>query len=163
MVLGNKYGAHLEFLISNCSSHLKPSEFNPMDEQPAAGDGGLSENHRQAPEPVRDWSDLTPVLLVNVFRRLSVQDRWTGPMLACRSWLEAARDPSLFSSFDLEPYFVAADSARWWTAGFERRIDSMVRSVADWGAGSVKELRVRHCSDWSLSLVAERYDSNHFY
>ncbi|XP_020269732.1 F-box protein SKIP1-like [Asparagus officinalis] len=131
-----------------------------MDGKTATAGAGEDEP-RIPPEQTRDWSDLTPVLLVNAFRRLSLRDRWAGAMLTCKSWLEASKDSSLFSSLDLEPYFDAAGSGSgdligWWTAGFERRIDSMIRSVADWGAGSVREVRVRHCSDGSISLLAER-------
>ncbi|PKU66524.1 Putative F-box/LRR-repeat protein 19 [Dendrobium catenatum] len=83
-------------------------------------------------------------------------------MLACRSWLEAAKDPTLFSSFDLEPAFEAAgagrsDSPFWWTPAFQRRVDAMLRSVSEFGAGGVREIRVRHCSDVSLAYATESF------
>ncbi|KAM0942776.1 putative leucine-rich repeat domain superfamily, F-box-like domain superfamily [Dioscorea sansibarensis] len=105
----------------------------------------------------RDWSEMTPVLLVNVFRRLSLEDRWRGVMLACKTWLEAARDPALFESFDLEPFFGRfPDAAAWWTPAFQRRVDSMVRLVAVVGGPTMRTVRVQHCSDRALELVAER-------
>ncbi|XP_020572352.1 F-box protein SKIP1-like [Phalaenopsis equestris] len=110
---------------------------------------------------IRDWSELTSVCLTNIFHRLSLEDRWRGAMLACRSWFEAAKDPTLFSSFDLEPAFDAAGAGRpdtpfWWTPAFQRRVDAMLRSVSEFGAGGVREIRVRHCSDASLSFAAVR-------
>lgn len=113
---------------------------------------------------IRDWSELTSVCLTNIFHRLSLEDRWRGAMMTCRSWLEAAKDPTLFSSFDLEPAFEAAGAGRpdtpfWWTPAFQRRIDAMLRSVSEIGAGGVREIRVRHCSDSSLGFAVERYVS----
>ncbi|KAJ0989839.1 hypothetical protein J5N97_008195 [Dioscorea zingiberensis] len=116
----------------------------------AGGSGG-------AASETRDWSEMTPVLLVNVFRRLSLEDRWRGAMLVCKPWLEAARDPALFEAFDLEVFFVGfPDVAAWWTPAFQRRVDSMVRLVASCGGPVVRLLRVRHCSDYALELVADR-------
>ncbi|XP_074582466.1 F-box protein SKIP1-like [Curcuma longa] len=114
-----------------------------------------------AKEASRDWSELTSVCLTNVFRRLSLEDRWKGAMLVCRSWLVAARDPSLFSSLDLEPAFEFAgsgrvESAEWWTPAFQRRVDAMLHSAAEWADGSMQEIRVRHCSDEALCFAAER-------
>ncbi|KAK1289094.1 F-box protein SKIP1 [Acorus calamus] len=106
----------------------------------------------------RDWSDLTPVCLTNVFTRLSLEDLWKGPTFVCKSWLEASRDPSLFASFDLDSYFDGPrpEDPLWWTPAFERRIDAMLRSAVLRSAGSLREVRVRHCSDLSLAFVAER-------
>ncbi|MQL77299.1 hypothetical protein Taro_009719, partial [Colocasia esculenta] len=128
----------------------------------AAGrEGGGGGGEGEATEAVRDWSEMTPACLTLVFRRLSLEDRWKGAMRACRSWRDAARDPSLFSCFDLEPSFGAeggclSDASSWWTPEFRRRIDSMLRSAAEWSGGSLCEVRVRHCSDASLSFAVER-------
>ncbi|KAK9130345.1 hypothetical protein Sjap_010832 [Stephania japonica] len=114
-------------------------------------------------ENERDWAELTQECLVNVLTRLPIEERWRGPMLVCKAWLAASKDPSLFAVFDLEPHFESApESTHWWSPEFERKVDSMVRSVVDWGGPSVREIRVRHCSDRSLALVAERVwiDSN---
>ncbi|XP_058186110.1 F-box protein SKIP1 [Rhododendron vialii] len=108
-------------------------------------------------EPRPDWAELTHECLTNILSRLTLEHRWTGPMFVCKPWLQASRDPCLNSVFDLENRFdSAAESARWWTPDFERRIDAMLRSVVDWSEGSLTEIRVRHCSDGSLSYVAER-------
>ncbi|KAG6531659.1 F-box protein SKIP1-like [Zingiber officinale] len=109
----------------------------------------------------RDWSELTPVCLTNVFHRLTLEDRWKGTMLVSRSWRDASRDPSLFVALDLEPMFEFAgscrsDCAEWWTPAFQRRVDAMLRSAALWAEGSLQEIRVRHCSDDSLCFAAER-------
>lgn len=105
-----------------------------------------------------DWAELTQECLINILSRLDLADRWRGPMLVCKSWSRACQDPSLFPEFDLETLFESAtEMSSWWTREFERKIDSMLRSVADWSYGSLTEIRVRHCSDHSLSFVAERY------
>ncbi|KAE9462571.1 hypothetical protein C3L33_05525, partial [Rhododendron williamsianum] len=114
--------------------------------------GGETES---GPRP--DWAELTHECLTNILSRLTLEHRWTGPMFVCKSWLQASRDPCLNSVFDLETRFdSAAESARRWTPDFERRIDAMLRSVVDWSEGSLTEIRVRHCSDGSLSYAAER-------
>ncbi|OAY68129.1 F-box protein SKIP1, partial [Ananas comosus] len=48
------------------------------------------------------------------------------------------------------------DAAAWWTPAFQRRVDAMLRSAAEWAAGGLREVRVRHCSDDALSFAAER-------
>ncbi|XAR51134.1 hypothetical protein NMG60_11005681 [Bertholletia excelsa] len=104
-----------------------------------------------------DWADLTRECLINVLSRLTLEDRWTGVMFVCKSWLCASKDPSLHLVFDLESYFdSAAESPRWWNPEFQRRVDSMIRSVVECSDGSTTEIRVRHCSDRSLALIAER-------
>ncbi|XP_078171268.1 F-box protein SKIP1-like [Carex rostrata] len=126
-----------------------------MDEEPDAN------TPQEADAEPRDWSDLTAVCLVNIFQRLSLSDRWLVSMRVCKSWLEAARDSCLYTALDLEPAFKAAgagrpDAAAWWTPAFQRRVDSMMRSVAEWSDGGLKEVRVRHCSDEALRFLAER-------
>ncbi|CAL9052294.1 unnamed protein product [Musa banksii] len=121
----------------------------------------VTEEGAREAEANRDWSELTPVCLANVLRRLTLEDRWKGAMLVCRSWLAAARDPSLFAAVDLEPAFESAgsgpaDAAEWWTPAFQRRVDAMLRSAAVWAEGSLREIRVRHCSDEALCFAAER-------
>lgn len=104
-----------------------------------------------------EWSELTQECLINIFSRLSLEDRWRGAMLVCKTWLVVSKDSFLNSVFDLEAYFDSlTDSPRFWRPDFEQRIDYMLRSVASWTAGDLTEVRVRHCSDRSLSLVAER-------
>ncbi|KAI8001264.1 F-box protein SKIP1 [Camellia lanceoleosa] len=49
-----------------------------------------------------------------------------------------------------------AKSSLLWNPEFERRIDSMLRSVVEYSDGSLMEIRIRHCSDRSLSFVAQR-------
>ncbi|CAA0814702.1 F-box protein SKIP1 [Striga hermonthica] len=104
-----------------------------------------------------DWAELTQECLLNVLYRLSLEDRWRGAMRVCKAWRQACEDPYLNSVLDLESHFdSASELPRFWTAEFERRVDNTIRSVAVWGAGSLTDIRVRHCSDQSLSLVAER-------
>ncbi|XP_022969584.1 F-box protein SKIP1-like [Cucurbita maxima] len=104
------------------------------------------------------WAELTHECLTNVFSRLTMEQRWRGPMLVCKHWFHAATDPCLFSHFDLEPMFDSAptESPAWWTPRFETKIDSMLRSVVHWSLGSLSVLRIRHCSDSSLDCVAQR-------
>lgn len=125
-------------------------------------------NHRREEEADESelysgWADLTHECLLNILTRLTVEDRWRGIMLVCKSWLQASKDPSLHSVFDLESSFESSfeshprESFRWWTPQFERKIDNMLRSVVNWSDGGLTKIRVRHCSDRSLSLVAQRY------
>ncbi|KAL3535127.1 hypothetical protein ACH5RR_003588 [Cinchona calisaya] len=106
--------------------------------------------------PSHDWADLTHECLVNVLSHISLEDRWRGAMLVCKSWLRACREPCFNTVFDLETRFDSAtELPRHWTPEFERKIDSMLQSVVLWSDGSLTEIRVRHCSNRSLSLVAE--------
>ncbi|CAN6563924.1 unnamed protein product [Malus baccata var. baccata] len=111
-----------------------------------------------------DWAELTQECLINILGRLTLKHRWSGPMLVCKPWLQVCKDPCLNSAFDLEPVFDTGShsqlnppfkDAQWWTPEFERRVDSMLRSVVDWSAGSLKQIRTRHCSNQSLSHVAQ--------
>ncbi|KAJ0090845.1 hypothetical protein Patl1_14569 [Pistacia atlantica] len=107
--------------------------------------------------PSSNWAELTHVCLLNILSRLTLTQRWTGPMFVCRSWFSACKDPVFHSAFDLETHFESlAESPRWWTPEFERRIDSMLRSVIEWSEGSLVEIKTRHCSDRALSFAAER-------
>lgn len=118
-------------------------------------------NHHQQQQSSGDsgWADLTHECLLNILTRLTLEDRWLSTMLVCKSWLQASKDPSLHSVFDLESSFKSrpSQSSRWWTPEFERKVDNMLRSVVDWSDGRLVEIRVRHCSDRSLSLVVQRY------
>ncbi|KAI3944771.1 hypothetical protein MKW92_034570 [Papaver armeniacum] len=105
-----------------------------------------------------NWAELTYECLTNILSRLSLEERWTGPMFVCKSWIHACRDPCLFSVVDLESVFSSkTESSVWWSPEFERKIDSLLISVVNWSGGiNIKEIRIRHCSDQSLSLVAQR-------
>lgn len=104
-----------------------------------------------------NWADLTYVCLLNILSRLTLSQRWTGPMFVCKSWFSACKDPVLHSVFDLETHFHSLpELPRWWTPEFERRIDSMLRSVIEWSDGSLVEIKTRHCSDRAVSFAAER-------
>jgi F-box/leucine-rich repeat protein 2/20 len=104
-----------------------------------------------------EWSELTQECLINILSRLTVEDQWRGTMLVCKSWFNAFNEPSLHSVFNLDPYFDSpSESPRWWTFQFESKIDSMLRSVAQWTHLFLTQIRIRHCSDRSLTLVAER-------
>ncbi|CAI9783031.1 unnamed protein product [Fraxinus pennsylvanica] len=108
-------------------------------------------------ELVHDWAELTRECLINILSRLSLEDRWLGAMRVCKEWLQVCKDPCFNSAFDLETHFDSVtDSPRFWTPEFESRIDNMIGSVVGWSGGSLTEIRVRHCSDRSLSLVAQR-------
>lgn len=132
-----------------------------MAEEAGVGTDCPDGDRKEVANEIRDWSELTSVCLTDIFRRLSLEDRWRGVMAVCRSWLESAKDPTLFSSFDLESAFEEAGAGRpdtpfWWTPAFQRRVDAMLRSAAEFGAGGVREIRVRHCSDASLCFAAGR-------
>lgn len=111
--------------------------------------------------PNQNWSDLTTVLLTNIFKKLPLEYLFTILPFISKSWYEASKDPSLYSTFDLEPYFDksgngSGDSVKWWSDEFERKIDLMVRKVATLGGSGLKLVRVRHCSDWGLDFIAEK-------
>ncbi|KFK27327.1 hypothetical protein AALP_AA8G368800 [Arabis alpina] len=104
-----------------------------------------------------DWGGLAPEILINIVSRLTIQERWLGPMFVRKSWLNVCRDPYLWSIFDLEPWFESyPESTRFWLPEFEEKVDSMVRSIVDWSNGGLTEIRVRHCSDHALSYAADR-------
>ncbi|KAJ8768056.1 hypothetical protein K2173_020996 [Erythroxylum novogranatense] len=104
-----------------------------------------------------DWSELTHECLINILSRLNLEHRWRGPLFVCKSWLGACKDPTLHTTFDLESLFdSSAESPRWWSPDFERKIDFMLLSAVGWSQGSLTVIRARHCSDRSLNSVAER-------
>ncbi|PPS04213.1 hypothetical protein GOBAR_AA16457 [Gossypium barbadense] len=106
---------------------------------------------------ISDWAELTHECLLNILSRFTFEQRWTGPMFVCKPWLNACKDPSLNSVFDLETRFdSSSESTRWWTPEFERRIDSMLRSVITWSNGNLTQILTRHCSDLSLNFAAQR-------
>lgn len=107
-----------------------------------------------------EWGELTRECLINIFSRLSVEEQWRCAMLVCKSWFNAFKEePSLHSVFNLDPYFdKPLESPRWWTLQFESNIDSMLRSIVQWTHIFLTQIRIRHCSDRSLALVAERYN-----
>lgn len=122
------------------------------DEGGGVGQGTESESRLRS-----YWAELTHECLINIFSRLTLEQRWRRAMFVCKSWLQAAGDPCLNTVFDLEPQFDSAtESPRWWDPSFETKIDTMLRSAVNWSDGSLTEIRVRHCSDRSLRLVAER-------
>ncbi|MFQ6667178.1 hypothetical protein Gotur_033283 [Gossypium turneri] len=106
---------------------------------------------------ISDWAELTHECLLNILSRLTLEHRWTGPMFVCKPWFNACKDPSLNSVFDLETRFdSSSESTRWWTPEFERRIDSMLRSVITWSNCNLTQILTRHCSDLSLNFAAQR-------
>ncbi|XP_021750035.1 F-box protein SKIP1-like [Chenopodium quinoa] len=104
-----------------------------------------------------DWAELTHECLINILSRLPLEDRWKGPMLVCKPWLEACKDSSLNNSLDLEPYFESStESTRWWSPEFQRKIDAILKFIVDSSDGLLKQIRVRHCSDHALIFAAQR-------
>nr|XP_043628770.1 F-box protein SKIP1 [Erigeron canadensis] len=121
----------------------------------------VNNNHhheKEKQEQSSKWADLTHECLVNILNRLTIEDRWRGTMFVCKSWFHVSQDPCLHTVLDLESSFDTrpAESGRWWNPEFERKIDNMVRSVVNWSDGGVADIRVRHCSDRAISLVAQR-------
>ncbi|XP_024011800.1 putative F-box/LRR-repeat protein 19 isoform X2 [Eutrema salsugineum] len=104
-----------------------------------------------------NWAELTRECLIDIFSRLSQEQRWIGPMLVCKTWMNACQDPSFNTTFDLETRFLSfPESINWWIPEFEDKVDSLLRSVVDQSQGGLTEIRVRHCTDHSLSYAAER-------
>lgn len=112
---------------------------------------------------LRDWSELNKECLIDIVSRLSMEERWRGPMLVCKPWMYACDDPSLNSVFDLDTWFEGSRiSNLWFSYEFEQKVDSFLRCVVDRSQGRLKEIRVRHCSDQSLLYAAERYMCYHY-
>ncbi|KAG2266856.1 hypothetical protein Bca52824_073935 [Brassica carinata] len=105
----------------------------------------------------RDWSELNREYLIDILSRLSLEERWSGPMLVCKPWMYACDDPSLNSVFDLYTWFERSRISNLWYS-YEKpgvTLDSFLRCVVDRSQGGLKEIRVRHCSDQSLLYAAE--------
>ncbi|GJV85429.1 F-box protein SKIP1 [Tanacetum coccineum] len=122
-------------------------------------------NNNQSGKPA--CADLPHDCLVNIFKFLTMMERCqSGTMLVCKSWLHATKDHALYTVCDLESrmvlkdelvrWWVPAESVHWWTPEYESKMDNMLRAAVALSNGSLKEIRVRHCSDRSLLLVAER-------
>lgn len=105
-----------------------------------------------------EWTELPPECLLGIFSRLTMGQRRNGPMLVCKTWTNLCQDPSLNTILDLEAEFLSSpDCIYWWSPEFEEKVNSTIRSVVDQSEGGLKEIRVRHCTNQSLSYVAERY------
>jgi hypothetical protein len=127
----------------------------------------ISKKQKKLEEKESKWGELSQDCLIDIFIRLSVEDQWRGAMLVCKSWFSAFKEePSLHSVFNLDPYFpkplelpmtIQFESPRWWTLQFESKIDSMLRSIIQWTHIFLTQIRIQHCSDRSLTLVAQRY------
>lgn len=114
----------------------------------------ITESH-----PIHNWAELTQLCLINILSRLSIKDRWRNAMFVCKHWFQACKDTNLNSILDLETQFLESDTeslSRYWSREFERKIDCMVRCVVNWSDGSLTHVRVRHCSDRFIALIAER-------
>lgn len=118
---------------------------------------------KEGEESEAEWSELTRECLINILSRLSLEDRWRGAMLVCKSWFSAFKEePSLHTVFNLDPYFDSpTESPRWWSPDFETKIDSMLQYVVQWTHVFLTQIRLRHCSDRSLALVAQRSKLSH--
>ncbi|CAH8352863.1 unnamed protein product [Eruca vesicaria subsp. sativa] len=104
-----------------------------------------------------DWTELPPECLLDIFSRLSIGQRRKGPMLVSKTWANLCQEPHLNTILDLETEFLSSeDSKYWWSHEFEKKVDSTIRSVVDKSQGGLIEIRVRHCTDQSISYVAER-------
>ncbi|KAF2534307.1 hypothetical protein F2Q70_00029228 [Brassica cretica] len=74
----------------------------------------------------RDWSELNREYLIDILSRLSLEERWSGPMLVCKPWMYACDDPSLNSVFDLYTWFERSRiSNLWYSYGFEQKVDNL--------------------------------------
>lgn len=115
-------------------------------------------NAEMKSEHIPDWTKLNLDCLVDIFSRLSIEQRCVAPMLVCKTWMNVCKDPLLNSVFDLEGWFLSStETSNRWTSKFSEKVDSILMSVAEWSEGSLKEIRVRHCTDQSLLYVADRY------
>ncbi|KAJ7559083.1 hypothetical protein O6H91_04G069400 [Diphasiastrum complanatum] len=103
------------------------------------------------------WSNLTLEALVEVFRRLDFEDRYVVIPLVCKAWLGAVMEPACWERADMEECFsTRQENSEWWSVGFERKMDVMIRAVVDRSLGRLLELRTRHCSDEAVSYAAFR-------
>ncbi|KAF3666002.1 F-box protein SKIP1 [Capsicum annuum] len=106
--------------------------------------------------PIHNWAELTQLCLINILSRLSIEDLWRNARFVCKHWFQACKDPKLNSVIDLETQFRESDNESRSKPEFEQKIDSMIRSVVGWSDGSLTHVRVKHCSDRSIALIAER-------
>lgn len=113
------------------------------------------EEEKTESPPIHNWAELTQLCLVNILSHLSIEDRWRNAMFVCKHWFQACKDPNLNSILDLETQFLES-SIRYWNPEFEQKIDSIIRSVVLWSDGCLTHVRIRHCSDRSVALLAER-------
>ncbi|RZC89874.1 hypothetical protein C5167_035869 [Papaver somniferum] len=95
-----------------------------------------------------NWAELTCECLTNILSRLSLEERWTGPMFVCKSWIHACKDPCFFSVVDLEYVFYSkTESSLWWSPEFERKIDSLF-FVVNWSGSNCPNLKI-----WKRNLL----------
>ncbi|CAA7044951.1 unnamed protein product, partial [Microthlaspi erraticum] len=71
---------------------------------------------------------------------VSREQRSTGPLLFCKTWMNVCHDSSFNLVFDMEDKFPSLPSSSSWLWGpeFEDNIDSLLRSVVDRRKGTLR-------------------------
>ncbi|KAL2628980.1 hypothetical protein R1flu_013666 [Riccia fluitans] len=106
------------------------------------------------------WAEMPPDALVDVFKRLPVEDRLRTIPRICKAWRKATLDPGCWQKVDvkdwcMERYYMintAVTPSRVWCES----IDRMIRLVVERSCGGIQELHVAYMDgDASLPFLIQ--------
>lgn len=107
-------------------------------------------------DAVRDWSKLPPDMLVLVFAKLGAVDVLMGAGLVCHSWLEAAKEPSIWRNVDMEHH----DVLRGKKKKSRDVLCAMAKAAVDRSKGELEVFAgSEFVTDQLLEYIAERSPS----
>ncbi|KAG5407366.1 hypothetical protein IGI04_013485 [Brassica rapa subsp. trilocularis] len=98
-----------------------------------------------------EWANLTPDCLFTIFSKLTVEEMLEGPLRVCKPWSDTG-NKSVFSVFDVGSRTVEPFD---WT-DMEEKMDALLKVFADKSDGGLKSIKIKLCTDQSISYVAEK-------
>lgn len=111
----------------------------------------MSGEGSEGSEVPKDWANLTPDCLFNIFKNLTAEEMLEGPLQVCKPWKDAG-NKSAFSVFDVGSRTV--DQFDW--TDMEEKMDALLQAFADKSDGGLKSIKIKLCTDKSISYVADK-------
>ncbi|CAM6081495.1 unnamed protein product [Calypogeia fissa] len=107
----------------------------------------------------RDWANLVPEVLTEIFRRLPFEDRLAVVPPVCKSWNGASWLPACWIEVDMEPWLLKkASEDSWWVFDHESylKVRHLMRQVTRRSGGQIRHLRTIPLSKIAADRLAER-------
>lgn len=116
----------------------------------------MSEVGSKVAESSNEWANLTPDCLLEVFSKLTVEEMLEGPMQVCKPWTKTG-NKTIYSAFDFGTRTapLPASGEFDWEA-MEEKMDALLKTFVDRSEGGLKSIKIKLCTDESISYVAEK-------